>query len=747
MHRKGMSPGGRRMLFAGLSLLITSALPAAAANNNTANSGQIETVVVTAQKQAQNLQHVPIAVSVLTGSELAKANVVNVKQLANMLPNVQINSFTNSSDSAVFSIRGIGENDADPYVGSTVSVVQDGAVIGLNMDALVSLFDVKRIEVLRGPQGTLFGANTTGGVINIITNQPTGKFGGHAQISYGNYNELDADVTENFPITDKLAGKITILHSGNDGYFHDLVTHVNLGRKDVTALRTYLKYTSGNYDATLIAEYDRVRNGSQTSVNYSDPSQLGFDPGVTNTGKIQFIRSQNNIPDQDYNDAYIVTLTQHLNSTPIGNLISITNFISSFRDLYSNDGALPYIFIDTHRTINYHQYSEELRDSVRFNKRVHMMAGVFAFYHHYFLHQFGQLDGFLKGLGQPQTQNQSSYSLSAFGQIYVDITKKLHFQAGLRFEHERKMATSTTADTFTSTPGGYSTFCQPCASNPYIPGTLIVAGGAKSWDNLGAKIGLSYDWTKNIMSYGYYARGYKNGGFTGRIAFAKDIGPFNPEFVNTFEVGTKSELFDRHMRADLAMFYNIYDNMQVVQNITYPNGTNSASITNAGGATTAGFELATISNIWSGLQLKANLAYLDAHYTQYNTEHLVGVNLVPISYAGNRLMNAPMWNYSVGVNYDVAMAKGDTDFYVEDSFTSSKYTNFDDLPQEKVGSINLVNANITWTPNNGRWSVGVYGSNLFDIRYYGQKLYLPGTFAIASIGAPREFGIQFRTRW
>ena len=159
-------------LLAGISLVAFGASQVAAQDNDLAQSGDtggVNEILVTAQKEAQNIQDVPISITALAGETLENAQVNNVLDLSNSLPNVQINSFSNSPDSAVFTIRGIGVNDADPYVGTTVSVVVDGVVVGVNTAALLSLFDIERVEVLRGPQGTLFGANTTGGVINVVT--------------------------------------------------------------------------------------------------------------------------------------------------------------------------------------------------------------------------------------------------------------------------------------------------------------------------------------------------------------------------------------------------------------------------------------------------------------------------------------------------------------------------------------------------------------------------------------------------
>ncbi len=676
--------------------------------------GALETIVVTAQKQAENQQKVPIAVTAITGAGLANQEITDVRGLANMMPNAQINSFTNSPDSAVFTIRGVGVNDADPYVGTTVSVVVDGVPVGVNTSALLSLFDIDHVEVLRGPQGTLFGANTTGGVVNVLTKQPTGQYGGQAQVVAGNYGRLDVNAALNFPISDSLAGKVSVLHSGYDGFFKNVVNGEPLGRQDLTALRGYLKYTSGGYNATLIAEYDRSRGGSQTSKNISDSTQALFVHGLTDVNQLGFVRGQSlDQPDQNNRDTYSVTLTQNV-STAVGDVVSISNYRKYESDLYSDDAALPYPALETHRISNQYQYSEELRSTWQANERTRITYGFFGLGQQYLLDQSTKLDGFLKGLGQPQSQFQKNWSLSGFSQAYYKLTDSLQALAGIRFQHEKTTALSTTANTFTATPGAYSSY-----SDPVIPGSSLSESGAKDWNNLGYKAGLSDQITDLTMVYGYYTRGFKSGGFTGRIA---------------------------HPNADV--FYNIYKDMQVTQNITYPDGKNSASIINAGQARTKGLELEITAVPVESLTLSAYVAGLDARYTRYNTQVLgAGGLLVPISYKGNQLMNAPKWSGGASASYTVPMGPGRTTLFLQDNFTTSKYTNFDDLPQELVGFINLVNANVTWTPHDEHWSVGLYGRNLADRRYFGQKLYLPGTFAIASLGAPREYGVDFKYNW
>jgi len=743
-----LNNGTRSILLASLcacsaSAFGSAATPAASAPSENADSGTLEVIVVTAQKRAENLQSVPVAVTAITGASIESRQITNIQGLANSLPNVQINSFSNSPDSAVFTIRGVGVNDADPYVGTTVSVVVDGVPVGVNTAALATLFDIDRVEVLRGPQGTLFGANTTGGVINVVTKQPTGQYGGQLQVVGGNYGRLDANAAFNFPISDSLSGKISVLHSGYDGYFRNIVNNSKLGKQDMTALRGYLKYTSGGYTATLIAEYDRSRNGSQTNVNYSDASQLIYVPGFTDAQPM-FVRGQSlDQPDQNDRNTYSVTLTQNFTSI-LGDVTSITNYRKYDSDLYSDDDAVAAVALQTHRVSGQYQYSEELRSTLQANDRASVTYGLFAFKQQYYLNQSTKLDGFLKGLGQPQTQFQKNWSISAFAQGDYKLTDTLSLQAGFRYQHEKTDAESTTANSFTTVAGGLSSF-----SDPIIPGSFLDATGSKDWNNIGYKLGLNDQITEGTMLYGYYARGFKSGGFTGRIALIEDIGPFNPEHLDTFEIGVKSDMLDRRLRANLAVFYNLYKDMQVTQNITYLNGKNSASIHNAGRAKTKGFELELTALPAEGLTLNASVAFLDAKYTEYNTLHLNGTTglLETISYAGNDLMNSPRWSGSASISYAIPMGPGKTTVFLQDNYTGTKYTNFDDLPQELVGSINLVNANLTWSPKDDRWSVGLYGRNLANKLYYGQKLYLAGVFAIASLGPPREYGVDFKYNW
>jgi len=725
-------------LLGGISAAAVSITPAMAQSAEE-DTGGIADIVVTAQKQSENLQDVPISVTAMTGDMLSAQQVSNISDLSNSIPNVQINTFANSPDSAVFTIRGVGVNDADPYVGTTVSVVVDGVVVGVNTAALLSLFDIDRVEILRGPQGTLFGANTTGGVINVVTKQPTGEMGGDVELAYGNFNRIEANAALNFPITDTLSAKFSVLHNSGDGYFRNYADNRRIGERNITSLRGYLKYDSGDYDATLIGEYVRSRNGSQTGVFIAGPGELFYTPGETDN-PFSFKRGLSyDQPDSNDRDTYSVTLTQNL-ATGFGDLTSITNYREYDNNLFSDDDATTRILLQTNRRIKHHQFSQELRDLIQIGDATRLIVGGYYFQQEYSLDQKTKLDGFLPGLGQPQTQDQKNWSISGFAQLYHELTPELTLQAGVRFSHEKTTATSTTANTM-SPAGGLSSF-----DDPLIPGSLIVASGRKSWDKVGWKLGLDYAPTPDLLFYGYYARGFKSGGFTGRIAVAEDIGPYNPEQLDTFEVGLKADLLGRKLRLNLSAFFNKYSDMQVVQNITYPSGANSASIANAGKAETKGFELELTAVPVDGLTLTGALAYLDAKYKEYDTRVLDPATggLVPISYAGNRLMNSPKWNASAGFNWQTALGNGKLTTTGQYSYTSSKFTSFTNMPVERVGPVSLVNASMSWGPEDAGWKIGVYGRNLLDKTYFNQKLNIAGTGTFASLGSPREYGVNFK---
>ncbi len=735
-----------------------AATPAAA----DAPAGGLEEIVVTAQKRVENLQSVPIAVSAVSGNTIEDLHAVTLQGLQGKVPNIQLNNFSNTPNSAVITIRGIGVIEPDPYAGNTVSIVVDGVPQFFSMGALVDLYDIGRVEVLRGPQGTLFGANTTGGVVNIVTEQPTGEFGGKAQVSYGNYNRLDASVALNVPIVDDvLAGKVVVSHHGRDGWTTNVVDGTDMGSRNVTILRGYLKYTpSANFDATLIGEYDRSRNGAPIVINGAYPGEILYatpgvngmyqqpcTPGVRCHAPRKYLSANSSEPDLSDMNTYRATLTMNLRETAIGDITSITAYKDFNLLEYTDQDGTPESGLSTRRYTTGWQFSQEVRTSADITDSINVIAGVFYMKTHY-KHLQGNKFAFAgPGLIQFNSQDQDNWSLSAFAQGYADLTDKLRLQAGIRFtrEHTAMLASTITSLNLTGPTDYFGT-------GNLVLDTAAPPRGKKSWDNVGWKIGLDYQALDDVLIYGNWARGFKSGGFSGRIGIAADLGPYEPEKVDTFEIGFKGDFLDNRLRTNLALFYTKYRDMQIAQ-IYFKDGIQGNSIINAAESKIKGAELEVAMVPVDGLTLTATGAYLDAKYKDFPYINPLSVsatnpNGIVTNLKGEMMQNAPKWSATASANYEFALGDGMARANVSYSYVGQKYlTAVVNVPRTNIQPTHLVDANLDWTPSSDKWSIGLWARNLFDNRYMGSVYDSFGFNGWAAYTPPREYGVTFKVNW
>ncbi|MGK2287207.1 TonB-dependent receptor [Pedomonas sp. V897] len=761
--------GGAR--FGALPLVALFALPVQAQGSTEAPAASIglDAIVVTAQKRAENMQTVPVSVTAVTSEAVENLRAVTLQGLQGTVPNVQINNFSNAPNSAVYTIRGIGVIESDPYAGNTVSIMVDGVPEYFSMGALVDLYDINRIEILRGPQGTLFGANTTGGVVNIITNQPTGEFGGKAEIGYGTYDRLDVSGTVEAPLVEgKLSGKIGISHNERDGYVTNIVDGSDMGRRNVTLFRAALRATPNDrVDATLMGEYVRARNGAPIVVNGATPGEARYvapgtrfdnaklpmyaNPCPADGGRCKapdkYYSALEGVPDKSNMNTYRVNFTLNVSDTAIGDITAITGYKKFDLFEYTDQNGTPVSRDDTRRETEGWQLSQELRTAFDVNDSINVILGGFYMKTHYD-HQQDFRISFSPppGLLQVNNQDQDNWSASLFAQSYVDVTDKLRFQAGIRYTHEK---TEMVAGTYNSAhPSGVTTF-DGTGNTPL--GGFTVAG-KKSWDNVGWKLGLDYQALDDVMLYGYWARGFKSGGFVGRVGIPQDIGPYDPEKVDTFEAGVKADLLDRRLRVNLAGFYTSYRNMQIAQIYFTEDGSGTTvqgnSILNAGKAEIKGFELEMQALPAEGLTLDGSLAYLDATYDRFLYNQVAGTTVTRVDMAGERLQNAPKWQATLGATYTAQVGPGEARARVLYTYTAAKYlTAINNARRAEVQPTHIVNANLDWTPDSEAWSIGVWATNLFDNRYIQSVYDAPGVFGLVNYAPPREYGVSFKVKW
>jgi iron complex outermembrane receptor protein len=737
-----------RGLLASTALLTTTIAMA----QGDAPQGGIEDIVVTAQKKSENLQSVPISVTAIGGDQLAATQGTSLQALQGSIPNVQIDNFANTPQSAVFTIRGIGVIEPDPYAGNTVSIVVDGVPQFFSMGALLDLYDVDRIEVLRGPQGTLFGANTTGGVINVVTKQPTGEFGGNVKAVYGNYNRFDVTGSIEAPIIkDVLSFKVAAIHTQREGWVTNVVDGSDMGSKNLEAYRAYLRFTPmPDFDATLQGEYVNARNGAPIIVSgayageaiYEQPGNDGMyiSPcrgGGQCSAPDKYYSANNSVPDMSNMDTYSGNLTMNWRNTPLGDLTSITAYKKFKLTEYTDQDGTPDFKNDTYRRTRGWQFSQELRTAIDLSDSVNLLIGGFYLKNHYDHIQAYRLQFAAPGLLQINLQDQDNYSISGFAQGYWQATDRLKFQAGVRYSHERTV----------STPSLITSIGDPAGSNYTGEGNTVigsfVTGGRESWNNVGWKVGADYELGDRQLVYGSWTRGFKSGGFTARVGVPADgANPYDPETVDTFEVGLKADFLDRKLRTNLALFYTNYRDMQVAQ-IYFDSATSTQGnrILNAGKSEIKGFEFETIAMPVEGMTLRASLAYLDAKYKSFLYTDAVSGNTLDLK--GYRLQNAPKWSGTVGANFVIPLGGSGAELVsdVSYSYTSSKYyTAILDTPRSRIQPTHLVDASLTYNPAGKQWSIGLWAKNLLDSRYLSTVYDSPGYGGIAGYAPPRQFG-------
>lgn len=745
------------VLFAGLSTLAFTPGLAQAQAASDADSG-ISDIVVTAQKKSENLQNVPISIAAVSGASIADAHASTLQGIQGAVPNVSIGNFSNTPNNAVFSIRGIGVIEPDPYAGNTVAVVVDGIPQYFSIGALLDLYDVDRVEILRGPQGTLFGANTTGGVVNVVNAQPTKDFGGKLDLSYGNYRHFTLGGVLNVPLGEKLSARISVQHDERKGFVTNVVDGSDLGKRNVTIIRAALKYApDSDFDATLSGEYDRGRNGAPIVVAGDLPGEAEFvAAGVQNMyvspclpagsrckAPDKYLSASKGVPDQSDVDTYRGTLTLNFRNTAIGDVTSITGYKYFKQFEFTDQDGTPVFLDDTRRRTRGWQYSQEVRTAIHANDKLELLFGGFYLKTHYDHFQHFRIEFAAPGLFQRNLQDEVSESVSGFAQGYLQLTDQLKLQAGIRYTHERAAMKASTETSIAL--GGVTTFdgTAPDGTPNFVLSTVAPPIGSKSWNNVGWKLGLDYKPSDNTLLYASWARGFKSGGFTGRIGIPQDIGPYNPEHVDTYEVGIKTDLLDKHLRANLTGFYTNYRDIQLAQIYFLGSGQNIVqgnTIINAASAHIKGFELEVTAAPVQGLTIKGALAYLDAKYSRFPFL-LPNGSIRDLS--GQRLQNAPAWTASADVTYRFPLAGGNGRINAQYTYTSDKLeTSIIETARATVQPTHYVNGNLDWSPAGDAFTIGLWVRNLFNNHYIASVFDAPGTLGLVNYAPPREFGVS-----
>lgn len=682
------------------------------------------------------LQRVPIAVTALDEVTLARPNVVQLKNVTAFAPNVTIGTVNSFPTAAAVSIRGIGTTDIDSSFEPAVGIVVDGLFLGRISSSALDLFDVERIEVLRGPQGTLFGRNTIGGVVNLVNARPTKEFEGKARLTVGNFQRVDFRGVINVPFgSTGNALRLALLSNRSDGPFRNNFNGERLGGTDVQAARAKLLWVPAEtVDILVSGEVTRDRGDVLPGIPASYPTQnaarIGF-PAVFTGDPYRDRVNQNGDNVADFDTATSVVEVGW--RTALGTLTSVTGYRTVDEDYYTDFDATPVRLFETRRLQAHRQFSQELRFATATGSRWDLVSGLYYYDQQYRLNQTTFLDIALAlAMGTPGATTsvrtgrtiQDATSWAVFGEGTYRFTDSLRGTLGLRYTEDKK-------------------------EFDHIP--VAVAQNRVVDDNTWARATwraiLDYVYSDRVMYYASVSSGYKSGGFNGQAGSVTSIGPYANETVLAYELGVKSELAGGRVRLNLAGFFTDHKDLQVRTLRPIPGGTlQEAVINNAAGVETWGVEAELLARLAEAATLRASVGYLNAKYTEFFTDYRnVGFN-EDASFLD--LRRAPEW--TAAVDYTHRFALGDSGSVVANlsvNYTSDQATTVANDAFARTGDNTLVNLGARWISPGEKFEVGFFANNVFDKAYVQAGLVVANLFSYYNMASPRTYGAEFLVRF
>jgi outer membrane receptor protein involved in Fe transport len=705
----------------------------------------LEDVVVTAQRRPQYLQEVPISVQFVPQASLAEANLTSLDVLSQTLPSVHVGS---NSRSANLYIRGTGSGESQTF-DQSVGIFFDDIYYGRARMSNAMLFDVERIEVLKGPQTTFFGNNAIAGALNVITRKPSDEFEGSVRTLYGEHGQYAAEGSIGGPVAASLSVRFAVLADGTDGWLHD----VNLRRhvpeeNNVGGRLTFLLKTDSDLEALLKVGASKNRNSGslalqdgncpplppfvasgfcKTALSLGVPIGLGDDRIAQNAGQeILLVSSE-----------YVLTVNDRLWGHT---LTSVTGFYRyHFNETEDTDGT-PLSLFNIRAPERYHQLSQELRIASPAHQKLEYLAG--AYFHtdrltyghdnsYFFLTPqlaaaapFAPLVPYLP-LGQDLGFSQPEKSYSAFESLTWRVADALRLTEGLRASRVQKsyewsLYYGTAAAAYGSIfplPAPQAALAQVFAKVAGL-GTAGTLQGRRTDNGLMPSAQLQADVMATVMAYASYSRGWKAGGFNGNdtTGIAANL-PFAPEHVNAYEVGLKSEWLDRRVRLNIDAFRSDYSDLQVATNVAGSSAAILSLVRNAASSRSEGGELEADWALLDALQLSGNLTYDQSRYLRYPSvaptqlQQLLGQRSQDLS--GLPTEFAPTWSGTLSGRYIVRVSRGCRLTTSVTGIASSGYflSGNDDPTVEQRGYVRL-DARLSLAAADEHWALDLIGKNL-----------------------------------
>lgn len=768
----------------------------------------LEEIVVTSQRREQKLQSVPLSVVAIGASQMKERAIVSVEGLDHMVPNVVIEHVGLFRNSASLSMRGDGYAGVESFTDPEVAVYFNGIYQGRNATSLSSTLDVSSVEVLRGPQGTLYGRNAFAGAVSVQTNKPQlTDFSGTASMTFGNYGEVDGELIANIPIVnDKAAARLAFRAHNMDGYYTNngivgaggaidsTLQGQEIGFEKNYVIRPSFRLTpNDDWDITFSGDIfiDRSQANPQGHIVLPGSTLAaagfpGFNPfgdesrGISGDGSDPYSVgfSLANKPSNFDQYSFTVDSAYH---TDIGTFRVLLNYQDSSSEVWSDtDGENINIFSSA-RYEDYSAYSAELQYVSDFSDKWDVIGGLFFFHDEYQTTQLtftGTAPGpavFTPVAGTAYINNSGKRtSFAPYAQVEYHLTDQLSFVLGGRYSYERKY--DQKGENTTLAAAGISTtadFSQHAYST--VPG-VVFGPISQSWGNFAPRVGVNYKLTEDILLFGFWQRAFKSGGFNANSTDQTGFNtPYGVERADNYEVGIKSEWLDHKLRVNLNGFYTNYTGLQ--RSLVTPTSTSASGVTtvttNAADLTSYGFELETAYKPIEQLTLFANLGWDRAYYTSYcaplaglqtTTTPAVGSAacgairtvatsagnryLVPADYSSLTPIRAPKWDITFGFTKDFTIPnQGMISLTTSANYRSAQYVNLLNVPYSYSPSAVLLDSSLTWEPDNGHYKVTLWGRNLTNELRILNYLPVGSSFADFASTNPQTYGVTFTAQF
>jgi iron complex outermembrane recepter protein len=784
----------------GVAFGLALSLPSASAAESERSAAALEEVVVTARRREETAQSVPIPITALTGDELRDRGAFTLKDIDRLTPNLDFSPSGSSRNSAQVFLRGIGQTNWSPPQDPKVGIYLDGVYLGRPQGSIFGLLDVERIEVLRGPQGTLFGRNTTAGLVHVVTRRPGQAFEATAVGGVGNDGHVALDGMVNVPLADTLAARISVQARQTDGHVRNVATGRDWSDEDSRSVRAALLWSPrDDFEALLSFDAQRRRERSGLGeCTWGGPATVG---DALAAGGLPFIaavfgvfeeirdtcnatepfRSTDDDPDRNKVDGRGVALTLDWD---LG-FAQLTS-ISAWRDLdelnqswgWASDtvGSASYLEVLAFDDTEQEQRSQELRlTGTAMDGRLTWVAGGYWFEEEAFMplvvplfrdvpipspaqsplfyapappalgvSTLGEFALLVRFLGSTETGfDSTNESWAAFMEGTLDLTEKLSITAGVRYtEDDREYIRTQTL------LGGVPDPTLTCPDGT-VPPPSGLCRRTRTFDETTPRVILSYSVSDDVMVYGGWSKGYSSGGFNQDVRMRA----YEPEVSKNWELGIKSTWLDRRLRANVTTFYNTYENQQLTIG-RLVEGQPTADLINAQEASLWGIE-GEFTLLLDNWLFSANFGWMDGEYEEFLVEdNLIDENFESIivvrDVSDTEVVRRAPYTVGLSAAYTVRLAGGGELVpqigYFHRGRTYNTLEAFDISRQKAYG---LLDGRVTWRLADRRTTVSLWGTNLLDKEYYPNAIDLSGaglgTGTVTKYWAPpRRYGLELR---